>query len=225
MKVKVCGMRDAANIKAIAALPPDFMGFIFYPKSPRYVATMPEGIVNYLKDRGIEPVALFVDEPVEKVAATMEKYGFTTVQLHGSESTEYCDKLRERGFKVFKAVSIGTREDTEKCREYDGHADMLIIDNKCRQRGGSGKKFNWELLDHINCSTPFLLSGGIGPGDYNAVIAAYIRMGGKMIGVDLNSCFETEPGIKDASAIDIFIQQLYRPAAPGCSPTTINHKP
>lgn len=208
MKVKVCGMRDAANIKEAASLSPDYMGFIFYPKSPRYVAAIPEGIVLRLKGRGIEPVALFVDEPLEKVIETMERYGFGSVQLHGSESAVYCDKLRERGFKVFKAVSVGASEDIAKCREYDGHADMLVIDNKCRSKGGSGKKFDWSLLDKIDCATPFLLSGGIGPDDAEAVREIYDTMGGRMLGVDVNSCFETAPAVKDAAALERFIKQL-----------------
>lgn len=212
MKVKVCGMREAANIKAAAALSPDYMGFIFYPKSPRYVAGIPEEIVGYLKERGIEPVALFVDEPLEKVVETIGRYGFDTVQLHGNESAEYCDALRRRGVRVLKAVSIGEKGDIARCRSYDGHADILVIDNKCRSKGGSGKKFDWSLLEGIDCTTPFLLSGGIGPDDAGAVREIYDTMEGRMLGVDVNSCFETAPAVKDAAALANFIPH-------------INHKP
>lgn len=208
MKVKVCGMRDACNIKELASLSPDYMGFIFYPKSPRYVAAMPEEIIGYLKERGIEPVALFVDEPFEKVVETIGRYGFDTVQLHGSENAEYCDALRCKGIRVLKAVSVGEKGDIARCRSYDGHADILVIDNKCRSKGGSGKKFDWSLLEGIDCETPFLLSGGIGPDDADAVREIYDTMGGRMLGVDVNSCFETAPAVKDTAALERFIKQL-----------------
>lgn len=208
MKVKVCGMRQPSNIDAVAALDIDMMGFIFYRRSPRYVTELQSDVIAALRMRGVEPVALFVDEELDTVTDTMERYGFLTAQLHGNESPEYCDKLRSRGFKVLKAISISGEDDIDRAALYDGHADMLVLDTKSPGKGGSGVKFNWELLAAASFTTPYLLSGGISPDDIRAVKAVYEQSGGLMAGVDINSRFETAPAIKDASAVADFIAEL-----------------
>lgn len=208
MKVKVCGMRQPGNIDAVAALGIDMMGFIFYQRSPRYVTELQGDIIAALRMRGVEPVALFVDEAVDTVTATMERYGFLTAQLHGNESPEYCDQLRSRGFKVLKAISISGENDIDRAALYDGHADMLVLDTKSPGKGGSGVKFNWELLAAASFTTPYLLSGGISPDDTRAVKAVYEQSGGLMAGVDINSRFETAPALKDVAAVADFITEL-----------------
>lgn len=205
MKIKVCGLRCPENIDEVASLGIDMAGFIFYPRSPRFAGEPDRYALLRLRACGVEPVALFVDEDIDTVTGILQKYGFLTVQLHGDESPAYCDRLRARGFKVLKAIPIGCADDIEKCAVYDGHADMLVLDTRCAGKGGSGQKFDWGLLEHASFSTPFLLSGGIAPGDAVAVKELFKKMNGLMAGVDLNSKFETAPGLKSASLLSDFI--------------------
>lgn len=205
MKIKVCGLRCPDNIEDVASLGIDMAGFIFYDKSPRRVVKVEPDVIARLRARGVEPVALFVDEPIDTIIATMERSGFSTAQLHGGESPEYCDRLRGRGFKVLKAISIAKAADIAKAATYDGHADMLVLDTRCAGKGGSGRKFDWSLLEQATFSTPFLLSGGIAPDDAVAVKELFRKMDGLMAGVDLNSKFETAPGLKSASLLSDFI--------------------
>lgn len=208
MKVKVCGLRHPDNIGAVASLGIDYAGFIFYRKSPRYAGEVNAEVIAGLQSAGVEPVALFVDENMEEVKGVMMRGGFRTVQLHGSESPDYCDRLRALGYKVLKAISVADRCDLDRCTDYDGHADMLVIDTKCVGKGGSGRKFDWSVLAGAVFATPFLLSGGIGPEDAVAVTALYRKMEGKMAGVDLNSRFESEPGRKEPQLLSYFLNGL-----------------
>lgn len=205
MIIKVCGMRRPDNIDEVAALGIDLMGFIFYRKSPRCAGEPDRSTIEALHKRGVKAVAVFVDEDFDTVVSTMERYGFTAAQLHGNESIDYCDRLRQRGFTVLKAISIAGAEDMAKAAAYDGHADMLVLDTKCAGKGGSGVKFDWQLLVDGNFTTPFLLSGGIGADDTDSVTAVYRSMPGLMAGIDLNSRFETEPGVKSADMLRRFV--------------------
>ncbi|MDE6317314.1 MAG: phosphoribosylanthranilate isomerase [Muribaculaceae bacterium] len=208
MKIKVCGMRQPDNIDEVASLGIDMMGFIFYPKSPRFAGTPDRVIINALRSRGVMPVGVFVDEDSDTVVDKMEHCGFTAIQLHGNECVDYCDLLRQRGFTVLKAISIAGAEDIAKAAGYDGHADMLVLDTKCAGKGGSGVKFDWKLLAKGGFTTPFLLSGGISAEDIDSVTALYHSMSGLMAGVDLNSRFETEPGIKSPEILREFIDKI-----------------
>lgn len=208
MIVKVCGMRQPDNIDAVAATGIDMMGFIFYRKSPRFVDQLDGSTINALKNKGIEPVALFVDEDIDVVVATLQRYGFTTVQLHGSEGVDYCDRLRAHGYKVLKAISISDEGDVARAALYDGHADLLVVDTKCNGKGGSGMKFDWRLLENATFATPFLLSGGIAATDAEAVAALYRSSAPRMAGVDINSRFETAPALKSPAIISQFLSQL-----------------
>lgn len=208
MKIKVCGMRHPGNIDEIAALGIDMAGFIFYPHSPRFVGEPAMAAISRLKERDVEPVALFVDEDIDIVTGILRKYGFHAVQLHGNESPAYCDRLRADGIKVLKAMPIACSDDIDRCAAYDGHADMLVLDTKSSSKGGSGQKFDWTLLEQASFSTPFLLSGGIAPYDAETVKELFKKMNGLMAGVDLNSKFETAPGVKSASLLSRFIKNI-----------------
>lgn len=205
MKIKVCGMRRPDNIDEVAALGIDMAGFIFYPRSPRFVDEPDTDALSRLKAQGVEPVALFVDEDIDTVTGILRKYGFGTVQLHGNESPAYCERLRADGVRVLKAMPIACADDMSRCAAYDSHADMLVLDTKSSSKGGSGQKFDWSLLAQASFSTPFLLSGGIAPDDAVAVKELFKKMNGLMAGVDLNSKFETAPGVKSASLLAHFI--------------------
>ena len=206
MKIKVCGMREDANIKGVADLRPDFMGFIFYRRSPRYFGEDREGmLIRMVAERGIEPVGVTVDEGEESILNLSEKYGLRTFQLHGGESPELCASLRERGFKVIKAIGIGGERGVETLGRYAGAVDMFLLDTACAEKGGSGVKFDWRVLESYEAEEPFLLSGGIGPDDYEVIKGIRHR---RFAGIDLNSRFETAPGLKDREKLESFMNRL-----------------
>ena len=198
MKVKVCGMRDADNIREVEALGIDMMGFIFWPKSNRYVRERPDYLPVYCKRVGV-----FVDEDIEQVKRTVDEYQLDMIQLHGHECPDYIRQLSGR--KVIKAFNIATSADLEATKPYEGIVDYFLFDTKGKRVGGNGAKFDWTVLADYVGETPFLLSGGIGPDD-----AARIRSfhHSQLAGIDLNSRFETAPAIKDAAALRQFLSQL-----------------
>lgn len=198
MMVKVCGMRDPENIRAVEALGVDLMGFIFYPPSPRFVG---DKAPSYLP--GCTRVGVFVNEPEDAVLRRCEEFGISTVQLHGKETPEYCTGLRSMGYKVIKAFSVSGKEDIEKAASYEGCCDMFLFDTKCSSVGGSGVSFDWSVLQSYEGNTPFLLSGGIGP---ESELDSFKHP--MLAGYDLNSRFETAPGMKDEDKLKEFIGKL-----------------
>ncbi len=204
MMIKVCGMRDARNITDVAALSPMLMGFIFYPPSPRDASLLDPGSVQSLPPF-IRPVGVFVNADFQEITETCCRYGIHIVQLHGSESPDLCHRLKDAGYTVFKAAGISSDSDFKTLLPYHNTVDLFVFDTKCVGRGGSGKKFDWSLLDAYDMPVPYLLSGGIGPDDVNAIAGA-MRPG--MAGIDINSRFETAPGMKDISLLVNFIISL-----------------
>jgi phosphoribosylanthranilate isomerase len=203
MKIKVCGMREAANIAEVAPLSPDFMGFIFYERSPRYAGGMPPRALDALPPQ-TKRVGVFVDAPEERVLETARRYSLDLVQLHGSEPPEMCAALRAGGIGVIKAFGIGSREDVERAAAYEGTCDYYIFDTADTSHGGTGRKFDHSLLESYSGPTPYLLSGGLGPEDAPALATA-ARKNTLCAGFDVNSRFETAPGTKDPDAIEQFM--------------------
>ena len=191
-------MREADNIRAVEALGIDMMGFIFWPKSSRYVSQRPD----YLPKR-VKRVGVFVDEDPEQVKRLADDYALDYIQLHGQESPSYIFQLR--GLHVIKAFNISTAEDLLQTQSYEGLVDCFLFDAKGKSVGGNGEKFNWDVLDAYQGATPFLLSGGIGPDDAARVNAFYHP---KCIGIDLNSRFELSPGLKDVAKLKEFMCNL-----------------
>lgn len=205
MHVKVCGMNDIDNLKAIAAFQPDYFGFIFYEKSPRAFT-----LQNLPELQNIKKVGVFVNAKADFILEIQKRLKLNIIQLHGSESkTDITDlKTKLSGeVQMFKALSIETAKDFEKTEMYDNLIDTFILDTKTPLKGGSGKKFNWQLLENYNAQSPFLLSGGIGPEDAKTIKDVYQRHP-KMIGVDINSRFEIKPGLKSVQDINTFITIL-----------------
>ena len=198
MIIKVCGMRDAENIREVEALGIDLMGFIFWPKSSRYVSECP----TYLPTK-CKRVGVFVDEDIETVRRITNTNALDFIQLHGKESPEYIQRLGE--WKVIKAFNIATPDDLSQTKPYEGLVDYFLFDTKGKSVGGNGEKFDWSVLSAYDGSTPFLLSGGIGPDDAERV---NVFSHPKCIGIDLNSRFEIVPGLKDTNAINNFIKKL-----------------
>lgn len=204
MMIKVCGMKDPQNIAEVAALAPMLMGFIFHEQSPRDASGLSAETVKSLLDF-IRPVAVTVDKTEDKVMDLCAKYGFRIVQLHGKESPAMCRNLREKGLVVFKAIGVDNDVDWNAWKDYEGCVDMFIMDKKTPRHGGSGQKFDWSILDGYNLDVPYLLSGGIGPDDIDGIVAA-MRPG--MAGIDINSRFETSPGVKNLHLLITFILSL-----------------
>lgn len=193
MKIKVCGMCDPRNIAAVAGLEPDFMGFIFYKKSPRYVGNLsPETVKNL--PASIKRVGVFVNEDMELIVKMIETYGLDYVQLHGDESAEFCRALKER-CGVIKATSVAGAS------RYADVADYLLFDTPTPHYGGSGKRFDWSLLKEYTGATPYFLSGGIGAEHAEEVKNMDV------FAVDINSRFELQPGIKDVELLKSFMNE------------------
>ena len=198
MMVKVCGMRDAENIREVEALGIDLMGFIFWPKSSRYVSERPAYLPTNCKRVGV-----FVDEDIETVKRITEDYALDFIQLHGHESRAYCAQLK--GLKLIKAFNIATTEEFKQTEPYTGIVDYFLFDTKGKSVGGNGEKFDWSVLSAYDGETPFLLSGGIGPDDAGRVKTFRHP---KCLGIDLNSRFEQAPGLKDIYKLKDFIKEL-----------------
>ena len=200
--VKVCGMRDAENIREVEALGIDLMGFIFWPKSSRYVSERPAYLPTNCKRVGV-----FVDEDIETVKRIAEDYALDYIQLHGHESPEYCAQLK--GLKLIKAFNIATTEDFKQTEPYTGIVDYFLFDTKGKSVGGNGEKFDWSVLSAYDDNTPFLLSGGIGPDDAEVLTSHFSPLTSKKcVGIDLNSRFEIAPGLKDINKLKEFLNAL-----------------
>ena len=203
MIVKVCGMREAENIRAVEALGVDWMGFIFWEHSSRYVCQRPA----YLPEKA-KRVGVFVDAPLDVVCQHVEAFGLDVVQLHGSEKPAYLHDLRSScnaRLLIVKAFSIATRDDLLQTSLYEGIADYFLFDTKAQLVGGNGRKFDWAVLAHYDGSTPFLLSGGIGPDDASR-LSAFSHP--RLAGIDLNSRFETAPALKNVELLKQFLYDI-----------------
>ena len=208
--IKVCGMREAENIREVEALGIDLMGFIFWPKSSRYVNERPAYLPTQCKRVGV-----FVNEDTETIKKIAEDYALDYIQLHGSESPEQISHLSPltSHLSIIKAFNIATTEDLEATKPYEGIVDYFLFDTKGKSVGGNGEKFDWSVLSDYVGETPFLLSGGIGPDDAERVksfLTSHLSplTSKKCIGIDLNSRFETAPGLKDINKLREFIKEI-----------------
>lgn len=194
-------MREAQNIRDVEALGIDWMGFIFWEKTKRNVAHKPD----YLPEK-CKRVGVFVDADIDFIEQKQKDFGLNIIQLHGKESPDFCKMVKKRlGTTVMKAFSFKTAEDVAKTDEYDGTCDYFLFDTPTPNAGGSGKTFDWSLLDSYKGSTPFILSGGIGIGSVEALKAFSHD---KWAGIDVNSKFEVEPALKDAELLRSFFESL-----------------
>lgn len=218
MKIKVCGMRDGENIRRVAALGVDWIGMIFWDKSPRYVTMIPTdaGIIPDRADTtpktDIKRVGVFVDEMPQNIITRAVNFELDLIQLHGHETPTMIRNLRRTldpdirpGIQFIKTISVSCRDDIAAYKPYEDCVDYFLFDTKCPTVGGSGAQFDWSVLEAYEGSKPFLLSGGIGPEDAERVRAFHHP---QCIGIDLNSRFETAPGVKDVDLLRTFIQHI-----------------
>jgi len=197
-------MRDANNILELIKLKPDYMGFIFYEKSKRFVTNFPEVKIP----SEIKKVGVFVNETIDKVIEIAEKYKLEAIQLHGNESLEYIEELIVlliRKVEIFKAFSVDDTFDFSKTDAYQKACDFLLFDTKGKDYGGNGVKFNWQILENYKGTTPFLLSGGISKVDASEIKKISHKA---FVGIDINSGFEIEPALKNIANIKEFKQNL-----------------
>jgi len=197
MIIKVCGLKENENIKAVTTLNSDYMGFIFYSPSPRFVNELNEDALNNIPS-AISKVGVFVNETAETINELIDKYHFDTIQLHGQESPEFCASFRNK-VKVIKAFGLNNSFNFAQLNDYVDKVDFFLFDTKTEIHGGSGKTFNWGVLDNYSLNIPFFLSGGLSLDNLEEVKRISHP---QFYGVDLNSRFETSPGIKDIELLN-----------------------
>ncbi len=209
MRIKVCGMTDVEQVKQLDEMGVEFCGFIFYPKSPRFVFKyMPA--INIKKIKGhINKVGVFVNAPSEEILQTVDSCGLYLVQLHGDESPKTCEKISDY-ISVIKAFRLAEDDNILwKIKDYKDVVDMFLFDTEGVGYGGTGKKFNWDALLGLDIDKPFFLSGGIQPDDIPALRAfSKDTVAKDLFSIDVNSRFEISPGVKDMDKLGAFVKEL-----------------
>jgi len=205
MKIKVCGMRNPSNIDDLVKLKPDYIGFIFYPKSKRFIGELIPDEIQSLIPVYIQKVGVFVDEPFDNMLEKFKSNKLDMIQLHGSELPGYCERLKKLDIPVIKVFSVDVAFDFETVKSYDPFCDYYLFDTASELRGGSGLKFDWKKLDQYKDDKPFFLSGGIRPTDVEEIKQITHN---ELYAIDVNSGFEIEPAIKDIPKLKSFIEEL-----------------
>lgn len=192
MKLKVCGMKYVQNIKDVAQLHPDYMGFIFYEKSPRYF----NGNLPILP-KSTQKVGVFVNAFLDDILDKIRRYNLQFVQLHGNESPNFSKALKKTSVKVIKVFSISDDFNFDTIKPYESVCDYFLFDTKGKYHGGNGIAFDWNLLKNYPSKKPFFLSGGIGVEEIEKIK----KMNLPIHAIDVNSKFEIEPGLKSTQLI------------------------
>ncbi|HZD84192.1 MAG TPA: phosphoribosylanthranilate isomerase [Candidatus Angelobacter sp.] len=201
LKIKICGMREFSNISSISMLKPDFMGFIFYRNSPRFVGE------NFIAPNlgKISKVGVFVNASEEEILRKSFENRIKKVQLHGDESPNFCEKISRKGLKIIKAFQIKDSFSFEKVKAYTDICPYFLFDTNTPNFGGSGKKFLWSKLSEYKEPTPFFLSGGISADDCSPILSISHS---KLFCIDMNSRFEEKPAIKNKILFKSFIKKI-----------------
>jgi phosphoribosylanthranilate isomerase len=204
-KIKICGMREHQNVMDLSELKPDWMGFIFYEKSPRYFFNAKEPVKMEMLKRTTNRVGVFVNETSERILEVHAKFELDFVQLHGNEHPEQCRELADQGLKLIKAIPVAAENDLEGMDAYAPYVSYFLFDTKGAFHGGNGTRFDWNLLKTRRFSKPFLLSGGVSPADADELNAFDHP---DFEGVDINSKFEETPGKKNLLLVKTFMQRI-----------------
>jgi phosphoribosylanthranilate isomerase len=189
--LKVCGMRDPENIREVAALRPDYMGFIFYEKSPRYVG--PDFVLPTLPVT-VKLVGVFVDHDLDHIVNMVRQHALDFVQLHGHEPVSMVEELRSLGIRTFKVFSVDKSFDFSVIEPFEKYADYFLFDTKGQHYGGNARRFDWSLLHKYNQRVPFLLSGGLNSENVGEIDQL---KGMNLHALDINSGVEISPAVKD----------------------------
>lgn len=201
LQLKVCGMKDANNLAELIKVQPDFIGLIFHEKSPRNI-TKPNGLKI---PNEINTVGVFINETEGFVLDKIDKFNLLYIQLHGKESPQFCKKVKLLKRKIIKAFNVHPDFDFTQLTKYEPHCDYFLFDSFGKNPGGNGITFDWTLLNNYKGTTPFLLSGGIHPEMAETLKTFSHPM---FAGIDINSKFEIEAGLKDIEKIKNFKHEL-----------------
>lgn len=209
-RVKMCGTTRLEDALAAVRLGVDALGFIFFVKSPRYIS--PHQAAQIIKELPpfIDRVGVFVNVPIQEVVATAE-VGLSSLQLHGNESVEYCRNMQAQlpFFRIIKAFRVGEESRAEEFSAYNDCVDAFLLDTYVRGTGGgTGKVFNWSIIERLKLQRPIILAGGLSPGN---VVSAITRV--QPFAVDINSGVELQPGVKDHTRLADLLQLVYQAAA------------
>lgn len=204
MKLKVCGMRDPQNIKDLQEIEPDYMGFIFWAPSTRYV-DQPDTpkLASSIKKTGV-----FVNATIDYIQSIITQHQLDAVQLHGDEMPQYCQLVQQQGVEVIKTFSVGKTFDFYQLAPYDKTCDYFLFDTKGPLPGGNGTGFDWKILETHSHTKPFFLSGGIGLDDLER-IKPLLKSDLPLHAIDVNSKFEQSPGFKKIDELAKFKADLY----------------
>ena len=212
MKLKVCGMKYKNNIIEVAQLLPDYMGFIFYEKSSRFFDETIPDVPDSIKKTGV-----FVDASIDYILDKIKTHNLQAIQLHGNESTEFCNTLRHaelvsashQNLEIIKVFSMKDTFDFSVLKPYEAMCDYFLFDTKGKLPGGNGYTFNWKVLRNYPSTKPFFLSGGIGLDEIENIQSFLKNQESKYCyAIDVNSNFEIEPGLKDIKKLEAFKKEL-----------------
>lgn len=198
-------MKEPQNRESLEELPVDIFGFIFHPASPRYAGQSGKDTIGQLASTAKEKAGVFVNAQLETISEFQNQFGLTHAQLHGDESPEFCLRVRQLGLQIIKVFRVIEVSDLSIATDYRDSADYFLFDTRSIEPGGTGKKFNWSILDAYRHEVPFFLSGGIGQDDAGAILKLKHPA---LWGLDLNSGFEIRPGLKDPQKLKCFLDQL-----------------
>ncbi|MBC7892243.1 MAG: phosphoribosylanthranilate isomerase [Sphingobacteriaceae bacterium] len=205
MRIKVCGMREPENLRQLLELQPDYVGFIFHEASPRFVGDTLDPEVLKEVPRGVKKVGVFVNASIDQIVKTVRRYGLDYAQLHGEESPDFCRNLQFKGVNIIKAFPIDDAFNFTKLNNFKPHCDFFLFDAKGVQRGGNGEVFDWALLNRYDNEKPFFLAGGISLDNVEELTAL---AGLRLHAIDINSKFETAPGLKDIEKIRLLMEKV-----------------
>ena len=204
MKIKICGMKFLDNIHKVSDCKPHYMGFIFYEKSPRYIAGLSKSVIHDI-EKDIQKVGVFVNSPMSDILVNSQKFQLDYVQLHGNESLEYVKEANAIGIRIIKAFAIDGSFDWSQLTRYAPYVTYFLFDTACSSYGGSGQQFDWNQLQSYRLTTPFFLSGGIGLNDVEIIRQLELP---QLYGIDANSKLELKPGLKDAKQVRKLINKV-----------------
>jgi len=200
MKLKVCGMRNRGNMTELLKLSPDYMGMIFYEKSKRYVTD-----VN-LPDLGkTQLIGVFVNSTTDEIKELAKRYPFDYLQLHGSESVKQVSELKQLGYQLIKVFGVESELPLASMKDFEPYVNYFLFDTQTPDHGGSGRKFDWSILENYHLKTPYFLSGGIDISDIKRLKSMQLE---KLYAIDVNSKFEKAPGDKDIEKLRLLKQAI-----------------
>ena len=204
MKFKICGMKIPENITRVSDLKPDYLGFVFWKKSPRFFNNKIPQINNKIKLTGV-----FVDQSIDEIKKHIQHYKLNAVQLHGNESPLICGKIKDFGIECIKSFSINEKFNFKKIKSYEDVCDHFLFDTKGKLPGGNSFKFDWKLIENYPSLKSFFLSGGIGIEEISE-IQNITKSNLPIHAIDVNSKFEIYPGNKNLELLKQFKLKLFK---------------